>query len=628
MKAENKQITKMRYYGAKNKLLPFIESVVKKTKVNNSSYFIDLFAGTTAVGRHFKKLGYTVYSNDILEFSYALSKTFIETNQQPDFKKLKAHLHIKGNNKNIFDFLNKIKEFKQGFIYENYSPNGGRQYFTDKNALKIDTFRYYFKEWKEDKYINELEYYYLITSLLRAVNLVSNVSGTYAAYLKKWDNRALKSLNLEQVEIIPSKNKNKAFKKDANELIKEINSDLLYLDPPYNTRQYASNYFILELIAEGWFDKKPKIYGKTGMREYKHQKSKYCSKIEAKNTLEILVQNATKSKYLLLSYNNEGIIPHDEIINTLNRIGNVQTFVNEHKRYKSINQVDSDPKTTKEYIYLVKTKRKIINRANNLSGKEWLQNSFSIWRDLGKTEEERKLKHPAIFTIRLISKLIDTFLKPDGNLILDPFAGSGTTLISGLLKGKNVVGIDINSKFKELFIQRALYSYKLNMFGYDTDSLEKKYFIHDSIKLTEMIKHRSVDLCITSPPYWDILNRQRTADYKKNINYSKKEEDIGNITDYNEFLYALKEISQEVYKVLKPKSYFIINVMDIRKNSNFYPLHIDTVQLAKEIGFSFEDIIIWDRQKEYNNMRPLGYPYKFIVNKVHEYLLIFRKPEK
>jgi DNA modification methylase len=79
--------------------------------------------------------------------------------------------------------------------------------------------------------------------------------------------------------------------------------------------------------------------------------------------------------------------------------------------------------------------------------------------------------------------------------------------------------------------------------------------------------------------------------------------------------------------VLKPKGYFIMNVMDLRKKSNFYPLHIDASTIAKEVGFSFEDIIIWDRQPEYNNMRPLGYPYKFIVNKVHEYLLILRKPE-
>jgi len=608
----------MRYYGAKTKLLPFIEEVVKSTGVNGTSNFVDLFAGTTSVGQHFKKLGYTVISNDTLEFSYALSKTFIELNQQPEFKKLKRHLNIK-NNRQIFEYLNNNSDYKEGFIYKNYSPNGGRKYFTDENALKIDTHRLLINNWKEADYINELEYYYLITSLLKAVNLVSNVSGTYGAYLKTWDRRALNPLIMDEVEIIQSNNKNKAFKEDANELIKNIKPDILYLDPPYNTRQYASNYFILELIAEGWFEKQPKIYGKTGMREYEHQKSKYSSKSNALNALEDLVLNASKSKYILLSCNNEGIIPHNSLINVLENIGEVETHTENHKRYKSINQTVEDPQLTMEFVFKVKPK-KTVNKTNSLSGKEWLQNSFSIWRDLGKTEEEKKLKHPAIFTIKLVSKLIDTFCKPNGGLILDPFAGSGTALIAGMLKEKDVIGFDVNSKFKNLFIERASSSYKFNPYG-----LDDKYIVENSKNISKFIEENSVDLCITSPPYWDILNRKRTADSKTNINYSDKDEDLGNITDYQEFLDALKQISYEVYKVLKPKGYFIMNVMDLRKQSNFYPLHIDASNLAKEVGFSFEDIIIWDRQPEYNNMRPLGYPHKFIVNKVHEYLLILRK---
>ncbi|MCB0541673.1 MAG: DNA adenine methylase, partial [Bacteroidetes bacterium] len=237
---------------------------------------------------------------------------------------MRRHLNV-NQNQQIFEHLNGIENYNEGFMFENYSPNGGRQYFTDDNALKIDTYRLLIHNWKEAGYLNELEYYYLITSLLRAVNLVSNVSGTYGAYLKTWDKRALNPLKMEEVEIIQSNTKNKAFKKDANELIKQIKPDLLYLDPPYNTRQYASNYFILELIAEGWFDKKPKIYGKTGMREYEHQKSKYSSKSNALNALEDLILNASKSKYILLSYNKEGIIPHNSIINALERVGEVET---------------------------------------------------------------------------------------------------------------------------------------------------------------------------------------------------------------------------------------------------------------------------------------------------------------
>jgi len=89
----------MKYYGAKSKLLPFIEQAVMRTGVNGKSNFVDLFAGTSAVGGHFKKLGYTVISNDTLEFSYAIAKTYIETNNEPTFKKLKSYLKLKDDNK-------------------------------------------------------------------------------------------------------------------------------------------------------------------------------------------------------------------------------------------------------------------------------------------------------------------------------------------------------------------------------------------------------------------------------------------------------------------------------------------------------------------------------------------------
>jgi adenine-specific DNA methylase len=608
----------MRYYGNKAKLLPFIERVVKNTGINGTSHFVDLFSGTCTVGRHFKKLGYTVVANDNLEFSYALSKTYIELSEQPGFKKLKKELYLR-DNQGIFNYLNQCQDFTEGFIYKNYCPHGGRKYFTDENALRIDTNRTLFNEWKNAEIINESEYYYLITSLLRGINLISNVSGTYAAYLKHWDKRALKPLTLQQVEIIESKNKNKAYKQDANELVKAINPDILYLDPPYNSRQYASNYFLLELIAEGWFDKEPEIYGETGMRKYDHQKSDYASKHKALNALEDLIFNSTKSQCILLSYNNEGIIPTCVIEQTLGRIGTVQTHCEDHKRYRSVNQTIEAPQQTREFLFEVRPKKNI-NKTNNLTGKEWLQNSFSIWRELGKTEEEKKLKHPAIFNIKLIDKLIDTFCRPQKSLILDCFAGSGTTLISGLQKDKDVVGFDLNKKYKNLFIKRATESYRLK----DKD-LENKYLIADSRFLSQKLENESVDLCITSPPYWDILNQKRSADYKENINYSDSADDLGNIDDYNKFLENLKLVFAEVYQVLKCKSYFVVNVMDLRKKDKFFPLHSDTANIAKEVGFSLEDIIIWDRQPEYNNMRPLGYPYKFIVNKVHEYLLIFRK---
>ncbi len=130
----------------------------------------------------------------------------------------------------------------------------------------------------------------------------------------------------------------------------------MYLDPPYNSRQYASNYFILELIAEGWFNKKPEIYGKTGMRPYSEQKSAYCQKSLVKDMFDDLITNA-KTKYILLSYNDEGLLSEKEITDILSKRGKVSIFEKEYRRYRSINQDDSDRRLVKEKLYFVKVNR-------------------------------------------------------------------------------------------------------------------------------------------------------------------------------------------------------------------------------------------------------------------------------
>ena len=612
----------MRYYGGKDKLLDLIEIGVKKTELNHGAKFVDLFTGTTVVAQHFKKKGYTVIANDFLEFSYALAKTYIELNEEPKFIKLKKHLEVGHIDKNyVIGYLNNLSP-KKSFIFKNYCPDGndGRKYFSNENGQKIDAIREKIEEWKNSAVVSELEYYYLITALLEAINLVSNVAGTYSAYLKIWDQRAVKPIILTAPEIIPSNRNNKAFKQDANKLIREIkNIDILYLDPPYNSRQYAANYFILELIAEGWFGtKKPTIAGKTGMRNYDHQLSEYCYKGRANKALDHLITSASV-KYILLSYNNEGVITDNEIKNILTRKGKVQLFKKPHKRYKSINQKDDDPKNTEERLYFIETGL-AIKRANKLDGQSWLQYSFSIWRDIAKNQEEYKLKHPAIFPLQLSERIIDVLTNGSGKNILDCFAGSGSTLIAGLKKGMNVYGVDVSDEFQKLFFSRINNHY----LPYKENG-KIKYFVKDAREITKFIEPNSIDLCLTSPPYWDILNARRSADLKIGRNYTNKTQDIGNIESYNNFLAELKKIMTEVSKTIRENGYCVMVVMDIRKGSKFYPFHSDVAKIMEEIGLTFEDLLIWDRQKEYNNCKPLGYPYKFIVNKAHEYILIFKK---
>ena len=270
-----------------------------------------------------------------------------------------------------------------------------------------------------------------------------------------------------------------------------------------------------------------------------------------------------------------------------------------------------------------KTMENLGRRANNLDGKQWLSNSFSIWRKLEKSPEEKKLSHPASFPISLVEKLIESYIQPEDKILLDPFAGSGNALIAALRSGMKSIGVDVNPEFGKMFEQRrGLYSER---HGPHFLNGHCHYHIEDARTISSFVDFESVDISVTSPPYWDILNRKRTADRKKSRAYSDIEADLGNTGEYDEFISMFEDVIKQVFLVLKPKSRFIINVMDIRKGANFYPFHADTIGVAQKEGFVLEDIIIWDRQPEYNGMRPLGYPYKFIVNKVHEYILVFIK---
>lgn len=260
-------------------------------------------------------------------------------------------------------------------------------------------------------------------------------------------------------------------------------------------------------------------------------------------------------------------------------------------------------------------------RLNNLTGKEWLQHSFSIWKDIKKNKEEWSLKHPAMFPIMLIERLIDIFTNTKKQVILDPFMGSGSTLIGAQNKGHKAIGFEINKLYISMAKNRLENVYRSIFSGNSNYEI-----INDSSEnIDKYISPDTIDLTITSPPYWDILNRKRSADRKDIRNYSNSETDFGNIENYEQFLSFLQLVFRKVHNVTKNGQYCIVIVMDIRKKSTFYPFHSDLTKKMEEINFSLKDIIIWDRQKEYNNMRPLGYPYSFIVNKVHEYILIFRK---
>jgi DNA modification methylase len=262
-------------------------------------------------------------------------------------------------------------------------------------------------------------------------------------------------------------------------------------------------------------------------------------------------------------------------------------------------------------------------RANQLDGKTWTKYSISIWSDIKKSKEEMELGHPAMFPLQLAQRLIECFTAPEDSTILDPFVGVGTTVIAADRLDKTGIGIDVASDFvaiaEKRLGQRELFS---------TQARTSKIYCDDARNLLKYVSPNSVDLVITSPPYWDVLLQKRTADYKEIRHYGNAKLDLGKIADYDEFLNALAEIFRPVLHALKPRKYCAVVVMDLRKKDKFYPFHSHLVRKMEEIGFIFDDLIIWDRRHEYNNMRPLGYPYVFRINKAHEYVLIFQKPSE
>lgn len=261
--------------------------------------------------------------------------------------------------------------------------------------------------------------------------------------------------------------------------------------------------------------------------------------------------------------------------------------------------------------------RKVPPRCNGLAGREWLQNSISVWSDIARSVEERRLKHPALFPTMLVERLMDCFLRPEGTRVLDPFCGSGSTVVAAERRGLEGVGFELSPEFVRMARERL-----------EAVNSAPASVIHEcpASELRMRVAPESIDLCITSPPYWNILNQRRTADYKSLRHYGNLAGDLGTIDDYPAFIEALATVFTDVLTVLKPGAYCCIAVMDLRKKDRFFPFHSDLAARLQQVGFLLDDLIIWNRQAEYNNLRPLGYPAVFRVNKVHEFIVLMRKP--
>lgn len=360
----------MNYIGSKLSLLGFIEESVNKVTDDKCKIFCDLFAGTGIVGTHFKKMGYSIIANDLQYYSYVLNKHFIGNHRELSFSKLTEALpEILENNYGdlaldgdikyqVCSYLSNLKG-RKGFIYQNYCQGGTqnqeqvRKYFSDENGMLCDAVRQKIEEWKTDNLITEDEYYFLVASLIKSIDKYANTTSVYAAFLKSIKTSAQKKLVVKPAELIINDQEHEVLNDDINNLIgqgkNQIKGDIFYLDPPYNQRQYATNYHLLETIAK--YDN-PKIHGKTGLRDYGSQKSSYCSKAQAVNSFKHLIDNA-QARYIFLSYNNEGIMSHDEIRVIMEQRGKYGYFTKEYNRYKADNNRGYSADKTTEYLHYV-----------------------------------------------------------------------------------------------------------------------------------------------------------------------------------------------------------------------------------------------------------------------------------
>lgn len=307
------QLQNRRYLGNKYKLLGFIEDIVSQ-KCGEVKSFCDIFAGTGVVGERFNSENISVISNDFLSANYACLQTFLNT---------KEDLHIEEK----IQHLNTIPATKNYF-----SEHFGNRYFSMENAQKIGAIRGEINNITD----SQQERNNLICSLLYAVDKVANTVGHYDAFRKKMD--SIKPINLLIPNIDYSHNiNNRVYQEDANQLIKKISCDVLYIDPPYNSRQYSDAYHLLENLVE-W--KKPKVIGIGKKMDRMHIKSNYCLK-NATKAFSDLINNAN-CKHILFSYNNtqdskngrsNARISDNEILHILSNKGKVNIFERDYKAF-------------------------------------------------------------------------------------------------------------------------------------------------------------------------------------------------------------------------------------------------------------------------------------------------------
>jgi len=333
----------LNYIGCKHTLFNTLLSVFQENIPDMKSLsFLDLFAGTGTVGFNIQEYTKTCDANDLELYSYVINFALLKCNYSEELSEL-----IKKCNE---------LDMKEGLIYNNFSPTETceRMFFTNDNAKKADAIREFIEtEYKESR-INIYQFNFLLASLLVSIDKVANTSAVYGAYLKAYKTSAIKQLILKPIHIktdIDVNSENMVYNKLA-ETFSVLDSkyyDIIYVDPPYNQRQYSGNYSPLNYIAE--YNNDVVLKGKTGLIE-NYNKSKFCKKTDIKNTFDSLI-SGLNCKYLIISYNNEGLLSIDEFKKILVKKGAVKLYIIKYTKFKA--QQNVEKKYVKEYLWVVNT---------------------------------------------------------------------------------------------------------------------------------------------------------------------------------------------------------------------------------------------------------------------------------
>ena len=338
------KIYRLNYIGSKFQLLDWITATIQEKTgwtTFSDKTIVDMFSGTGIVSYHFRKKGAKVLSNDAELYSSIITHAFT------------CSVYTELCKKTIGELQKDIEENKHsdtiGFVTTHYSPYGSneRKFFTIENAKRID----YIREKLETLTLPEDDYKFVLASLLLSADAVSNVPAVYGCYLKNFKQKATKSLMLSPIHNneTPATEGSTTYNCDVlNTTFME--SDLVYLDPPYNQRQYSKNYFPLNIIAKTphQLTTELPLKGKTGIPSDCFISS-FCKKGDVvENAFDSLFRNL-KTKWVFVSYNSEGIIPKEKMLEIMSRYGTSSVIERDYKRFKSFEYNQDKP--IQEYLF-------------------------------------------------------------------------------------------------------------------------------------------------------------------------------------------------------------------------------------------------------------------------------------